>query len=127
MDMKVKLSLLWIFVMLNYIYADILTLMDGIFGESSDVSEFVLTQPMLFAASVLMEIGIAMVILSRLLPYTVNRWANIVAGTIKTLAVVGSLFVGSGPAPYYSFFAAIEIACTLYIVFIAWNWVEESI
>ena len=29
-DMRVKLSILWIFVMFNYLYADIVTLMDPV-------------------------------------------------------------------------------------------------
>lgn len=122
---KVKLSLLWLFVMLNYIYADILTLMDssvlkeilsGVIGAGIQV-----TPGFLLAGAILMEIPIAMIILSLLLKYKINRWANIIAGIIKTLAVFASMFVGT-PALYYIFFGIIEIFTTLYIVKIAWTW-----
>ncbi|MDH5678810.1 MAG: DUF6326 family protein [Nitrospinota bacterium] len=123
-NMKIKLSMLWLFVTLNYIYADILTLMDSsVLNKllTGQVDGMQITDDFLLIGAILMEIPIAMVVLSRLLAYRTNRWANIVAGVIKTAAVAGSLTVGE-PALYYSFFAAIEIACTAYIVWLAWNW-----
>jgi hypothetical protein len=124
MDMKVKLSLLWIFVMFNYIYADILTLMD-----SSALKELMtgyiggtqITPGFLLGGAILMEIPIAMVVLSRVLKYRANRWANIIAGSIKTVAVFSSIFVGT-PALYYIFFGTIEMVCTSLIVWYAWKW-----
>ena len=123
-NMKIKLSMLWLFVTLNYIYADILTLMDSsVLNKllTGQVDGMQITDDFLLIGAILMEIPIAMVVLSRLLAYRANRWANIVAGVIKTAAVAGSLTVGE-PALYYSFFAVIEIACTAYIVWLAWNW-----
>ena len=77
-------------------------------------------------AAVLMEIPIAMVLLSRLLNYSANRWANIIAGAIKTVVMIATMFVGSGPTLYYLFFGTIEIVCTSYNVMIAWNWREDQ-
>jgi hypothetical protein len=74
-------------------------------------------------AAILVEIFIAMVLLSRVLPYRANRWANIAAGTIMTAVQSVTLFVGI-PAPYYLFFSVIEIATTVLIVWFAWNWRE---
>jgi len=126
MDMKEKLSLLWIFAMFNYTYADILTLMDSsVLKEiiSGTVGGMELTQGFLFVASFLMILPIFMIVLSRILPYKNNRRVNIIAGIIKTLAVFGSTFVGT-PAAYYMLFGAIEIATTSYIVWISWKWKE---
>ena len=93
---KVKLSLLWIFVMFNYLYCDILGLMD-----SSLLNQFItgtvdgmqITQGFLFAGAILMEIPIAMIILSLVLNHKINRWANIAAGSIKTIAMLLTMFV----------------------------------
>jgi len=76
----------------------------------------------------LMETAIAMVLLSRILKYGANRWANIVAGVIHTVLVSWTLCGGTPPA-FYIFFAAIEILCTLFIIWYAWKWksVVESI
>src|SRR5664279_4216575 len=113
-DMRVRLSTLWIFAMLNYIYADIMTLMDPEILKrfiSGNMGPIQITEGFLFGAAVLMEIAIAMVLLSRVLEYRANRWANIVAGAIETAAVFASLFAGT-PVPHLLFFAVIEIACT---------------
>ena len=68
-----------------------------------------------------MEIPIAMVLLSRVLKYRANRWANIIAGTIMTVALILTLFVAV-PTLYYVFFSVIEITCTAVIVWYAWKW-----
>jgi hypothetical protein len=80
-----------------------------------------MTQGAVFAFAILMETAIAMVLLSRVLKYGVNRWANIIAGIIHTALVSYSLF-GQTPLPFYIFFASIEIPCTLFIIWYAWRW-----
>jgi hypothetical protein len=125
-DMKVRFSTLWIFAIFNYLYADIVTLMDPVFLKQIMVGQagsFQITQGFLLGAAILMETAIAMVILSRVLGYGANRWANIIVGVIHTAAVISSVFVGGTmPALYYIFFATIEIVCTSLIVWYAWTW-----
>ena len=126
---KVKLSLLWLFVLLNYIYADIMTLMDSsVLNEmiTGKVGGLQITQTFLFVGAILMEIPIAMFILSLILNYKINRLANIFAGTLKTLAILGTFSVGV-PTLYYTFFAIIEILTTSYIVYIAFKWSDVKI
>ena len=127
--MKVKLSTLWIFVMFNYLYADVMALMDPVLLNqflTGTINGLTINETFLLGAAVLMEIPIAMVLLSRLLNYSANRWANIIAGAIKTVVMIATMFVGSGPTLYYLFFGTIEIVCTSYIVMIAWNWREDQ-
>ena len=80
-----------------------------------------ITPGFLLAASILMEIPIMMVLLSRILKYRANRWANIIAGTIMSLVQILTVFSGA-PTIYYLFFSAIEVPCTLFIVWYAWWW-----
>ena len=80
-----------------------------------------ITPGFLLAAGALVEIPIAMVLLSRVLQHRANRWANVAAGTTMMIVQLGSLFART-PALYYVFFRAIEIACTVLIVWFAWNW-----
>ncbi len=127
-DRRVILSTLWIFVTLNYLYCDVLGLMDSeILNQflTGIVDGLVIDKNFLLGGAVLMEIPIAMVLLSRILNIKINRWANIVAALIKTAAMVLSLFVGS-PTGYYTFFAMIEISTTLFIVWYAWTWVNAE-
>lgn len=122
--MESRLSTLWIFVMFNYLYCDVLALMDA---ESlkgflnGNVGGIEVTQGFLLSASILMEIPMAMVLLSRVLNYRANRWANIIAGTLMTVVQISSLFFGSSPTAFYLFFSVIEISCTAFIVWYAWK------
>ena len=132
-DRKVILSTLWIFAMFNYLYADVyglffnpvlqkeLTkeLMAGYMGSIQITQEFVLV------TAVLMETAIAMVLLSLVLKYRANRWANIIAGLFHTAFVSWSL-IGETPTLFYVFFATIEITCTLFIVWYAWKWTNPE-
>ena len=123
-DMKVRLSTLWIFAVLNYLYADVLTLMDPVELRkimADNIGPFQMTQGFLLGAGILMETAIVMVLFSRLLNYRANRLANIIAGIIHTAAVFSSMFVGK-PSVYYLFFGIIEITCTLFIIGYAWRW-----
>ena len=127
--MKAKLSTLWLFAILNYLYCDIVSLMDsGLLQQylTGKVGGMQINQGFLLGASILMEIPIAMVLLSRLLGHKANRWANIIAGSIMTIVQVLTLFVGTSPANYYMFFSVIEIACTALIVWLAWKWVNTN-
>jgi hypothetical protein len=121
---KILLSTLWIFAMFNYLYADVITLMNptelrGILSGSAGPIQ--ITPEFLLVAAILMETAIAMVLLSRVLRYQANRWANILAGALHTIAVLASTLVGTPPI-YYLFFITIEVACTLFIIWYAWTW-----
>jgi len=130
MDMKARLSTLWIFAMLNYLYCDVVGLYDSAMLKelmTGHIGAIQFTQRFLLGVSILMEIPIAMVLLSRVLKYRANRRANIIAGTIMTVVQSSSLFFGTPPTIYYLFFSTIEIACTLFIVRCAWKWSEPEV
>ncbi|MCZ7402154.1 MAG: DUF6326 family protein [Candidatus Methanoperedens sp.] len=128
-DMKGKLSTLWIFVMFNYLYCDFMGLMDPELLKqymTGNVGGIQITQEFFLGAAILMEIPIAMVLLSRIFKYRANRWANIIAGTIMTAVQFSTLFFGSSPTIYYVFFSIIEISCTSLIVWYAWKWTNPE-
>jgi Family of unknown function (DUF6326) len=124
-DTKERLSLFWIFALLNYLYADVVALFD-IAGSRRPFEA--LPPWALMGSAVLMEIPIAMIVACRLLPFRANRLANIVAGTLLTLVngfltFVPPLFGARTPAlPEYLFFATIETVCTSVIIWQAWTW-----
>ncbi|MFC2152226.1 DUF6326 family protein [Bacteroidota bacterium] len=122
MDMKVKLSTLWIFVMINMIMADIVGFMnpgalESIIKGDVDVQ---ITQELLLIFSVLLEIPILMIVLSRVLNYKANRWTNIIASVITILFVVW----GGTTSLSYIFFASIEVVTMLLITWYAWKWAK---
>jgi hypothetical protein len=117
-DRKVVLSTLWIFAMLNYLYADVFTLF---FNPAAHKETLAMPQGAVLAFAILMETAIAMVFLSRFLKYGANRWANIIAGIFHTAFVAWSL-TGAAQPLFYVFFASTEIVCTLFITWYAWKW-----
>jgi len=116
-DPKVKLSLLWIFVVLLMAYADIVSLMD----PTSAIRERMVGAPMsagfLLAGAIVMVTSIAMVILSWVLNYKVNRWVTIVIGAFMIQQIVAG-----GHGLYYIFFETVEVACILLTIWFTWKW-----
>jgi hypothetical protein len=119
-DVRTRLSMLWVFLMFNYLYADVMALFDP--GVAKDA----MTAPALLAASFLMEIPMAMVLLSRTLAVRPNRWANAIAGVFLAVVAASTLVLVGPPTPYYVFFGAIEITCLLFVVWTAWRWAGPS-
>src|SRR5215813_12864302 len=127
-DTKERLSLFWIFALLNYLYADVVALF-AIVGSPNLADAPHLSPWALMGSAVLMEIPIAMIVACRLLPFRANRLANIIAGAILTLVNGFLTFVpplagwGRPPAfPEYLFFATIETVATSVIIWQAWTW-----
>src|SRR5688572_9533449 len=95
------LSLLWIFLLLNLIYCDIIVLHDGgvlqglIAGRAGALD---VTPTFLLLVSLLMEIPIAMVLVSRLAARAFNRIANIAAGVFMIVVQASSVLAGGDPA-----------------------------
>jgi len=126
-DTKERLSLFWIFALLNYLYADVLALFSFL-GSPNTAPH--LPPWALMGSAVLMEIPIAMIVASRLLPFRANRLTNIIAGLILTLVNGFLTFVlpltngdfRDPVFPAYVFFATIETVCTSVIVWQAWTW-----
>jgi len=120
---KIKLSVLWITLMMLYIYADILSLFSpGAVEEiiAGNMGPFPVTQVALLSASVLMIIPSLMILLSVLLKPKSNRIINLVAGFIYTAVSIGNL-IGETWI-YYLLFGIIEIAIGAAIIFSAWKW-----
>ena len=132
-DIKERLSQLWLFALLTYLYADVVALF-AIAGRPNSFEP--LPSWVLMGSAVLMEIPIAMILASRLLPFRANRIANIIAGVLLTSVngfatfVAPLLGLGRPPAfPEYLFFATLETVCTVAIIWQAWTWseVEDSL
>ena len=117
----VQLSTLWVLVMFNMVYADILGFVtpgaiEGLMtGYSGTVK---LTQELLFVSALLLEIPIVMIYLSRVLKYKMNRLINIIASILTILFVVA----GIEPEPFFLLFVAIEVVLMLLIIRTAWQW-----
>lgn len=124
MDKKALFSTLWIFVAVNYIFCDVFTLFHApdlnqfLTGHVGDIE---LTQGFLLTFAIIMEFAMVMIVLSRVLKYSLNRWFNIIGGIVFTLIQAGTLLDGNFTM-HYLFFSIVEISTTIYIGWAAWNW-----
>jgi hypothetical protein len=126
MDTKILLILLWVLYSLNFMYCDQLSSLEpGVLaGHMSGYTAggtVEITAAFLLGTAIMFEIPFLMIVLSWVLKYRVNRWANIIAGTLFVVAQFSSLFLGA-PSPMYIFYTTIEIAGLLLIVWNAWKW-----
>jgi len=127
-SMRSKLSTLWLFATVNYLYCDVVSLMDPALLKqyvAGTINGMVVSQGFLLGAGVLVEIPMAMIVMSRILGPTAVRWSSLVAASLMTIVQAASLFV-KAPAAYYVFFSVIEIGTTAAIVLLAWRWTAQK-
>jgi len=113
-DVKLKIILLWVVVSINMIFADIFSFMF--------LTEFPVTQEMMLVMAIIIEIPIAMIILSWVLKDKANRLTNIIASAIYVTFVI----FGRVEYLHYYFFATIEMGCMALIVWHAWKWPKQE-
>ena len=126
MNTKILLILLWVFYSLNFMYADVQSSLEpGVLAETmsgyTGGGTVKITDGFLLGVAIMFAIPVLMIVLSWVLKYRANRWANIIAGTLFVVAQIGSLFLGT-PSPAYIFYSTIEVAGLLLIVWNAWKW-----
>lgn len=119
LDVREEISLLWIVVMINMIFADILSFMLPSFlnGSLTGNTPFEITEGIMLVFALILEIPIAMIFLSRVLKGRANRWANIVASSITIIFIIG----GGSMVLHYMFFGTVEVLILLLIIKYAWK------
>ena len=125
MDMKALLSTLWIFVLFNILFRDIHEFIKPGFLEevmTGTVNGVQITEGLLLIGWIMAEIPISMVLLSRMLNYSVNRWANMIVGVITIVIVINN---GARDLDDV-FFAATEILALVLIIWYAWKWPKQN-
>ena len=123
-DVKIKLSALWVTLVLFYIYADILGFYTpGVIDKvvAGEIGGIQITEGFLFVMAIWMAIPSLMVFLSLTLKANVNRWANIVTG-ILSIAVLGATFFAGEFSTRYIFQAIVEGVLIVLIIWQAWMW-----
>jgi hypothetical protein len=118
---RLKLSALWVALMLLYIYGDLFgffeqqTLAQIMAGKAG----FIGTQNGLLAAAAVIAVPSVMVFLCLLLPFRVDRWINILFGAAYTIIILVTL---PGSWRFYTFLGVIEAVISLLIIWYSWKW-----
>ncbi len=119
---RILLSILWIFVILNFFARDIHELgRPGMLEQmmSGTIDGVVITEMLMLVGGIMIEIPILMTILALLLPRRINRWANIGVGGLTMLMIVS---MNLKPDLDNIFFMGIQLIALVAIVAIAWRW-----
>ncbi|ESA35306.1 hypothetical protein N836_12730 [Leptolyngbya sp. Heron Island J] len=123
--MKAKLSTLWMFFLFNIIFRDIHEFVEPGFMEevlTGTVNGNPITEHMLLLGGVMIEVPIAMVLLSRVLPYSANRWTNMIVAILY-----GVLVPAFGTTDLDdTFHLVMEIAALSLVIWSAWRWRNPS-
>ncbi len=127
-DRKTLLSMLWVFLTVNYIFCDVFTLHHAeslqqfLTGEAGGKK---ITEQFLLYFAFIMQIPMIMILLSRYLVYRLNKYLNIIAATITGSIQSVTLYMGG--TLHYIFFSMIEISIAVSIICIAVTWKKENI
>ncbi len=120
---------MWIFVLVNMIYADIMGMLRPGYLEFLDQMSQQLSGGAVLVFAILMEIVIVMIPLSRILNRNLNRWVHFVAIPLSILwVVVPSLMPSLGDTTplSYVFFATVEVVTMLAMLYFVWRWPKVS-
>jgi hypothetical protein len=99
--------------MINMLKADILSLyVPGAAEELARTAGDTPITTLMLGGAIMMEISIVMIILSRVLKYGINRWANIIVSVLTIAFIWG----GAAPYPHYIFIGAVETICLQLII-----------
>ena len=85
------LSILWVFIILNFFARDIHELgRPGMLEQmmSGTIDGVVITEMLMLLGGIMIEMPILMTVLTLLLPHGINRWTNIGVGLLTMVMIV---------------------------------------
>lgn len=120
-EMRIRLSLFWVGLMLTYLLGDVLR----IFAEEFRNAEFQgmktgMRQKMYLGIAVFMSLPILMVILSLMLDNPLNRWMNLIVSAIFFLFNLFGL--PSYKSAYDRFLIVVGLVINVVTAWQAWQW-----
>jgi hypothetical protein len=119
-EIRIKLSVLWVVLMLTYLLGDVLRIFSGDF-QPGEVQGMQVGQAAYLGMAALMVLPIVMAFLSLTLKQPVNRWTNIVLAVVFFLVNVVGL--PTYPSWYDRFLIVVGLVFNVLTVWYAWRWV----
>lgn len=118
-EAQIKLSALWVALMLTYLLGDVLRIFSGDFN-AGEIAGQPISPMMYLGLAVVMVIPVAMVFLSLTLNHRVNRWANI----IIAILLFGFNLIGlpTYSSAYDKFLIVVGLVFNALTVRYAWKW-----
>lgn len=123
-EIQIRLSTLWVCLMLTYLLGDVFRIFSGDFkpGEISGTMGSMKVSPkMWLGLAVVMVLPIVMVFLSQILPQPINRWVNIIVAVFFFL--FNLIGLPTYPSMYDKFLIVVGLVFNLVTIWYAWGWV----
>ena len=120
---RIKLSGLWVALMLTYLLGDVLRIFSGDFA-AGEVSGMEITQAMYLGMAVLLVIPVWMVFLSLTLPVRPIRWTNIILAVF--FFIFNLIGLPTYPSLYDQFLILVGLVFNALTVWYAWKWPQQS-
>jgi hypothetical protein len=119
-DIQVKLSAVWVALMLTYLLGDVIRIFSGDF-KSGEIGGKPVSQGMWLGIAAVMVIPAVMVVLSLMLNQPVNRWLNIgVAAFFFLFNIIG---LPTYPSAFDKFLIIVGLGFNIVTIWQAWNWI----
>ena len=122
-EVRIKLSALWVALMLSYLLGDVMRIFSGDF-EAGEIGGMQASQGLYLVLAILLVLPVIMVFLSLTVPNKVNRWANI----ILAIFLFGFNLVGlpGYPSAYDKFLIIVGLVFNALTVWYAWRWSRQE-
>jgi hypothetical protein len=119
-DVQIKLSALWVALMLTYLLGDVLRIFSGDFN-AGEISGMNASQALYLGLAILLLLPIVMLVLCLTLKKPVNRWANIIVAVL--LFLFNLVGLPTYPSLYDKFLILAGLVFNVLTVWYAWKWV----
>ncbi|MFO7656515.1 MAG: DUF6326 family protein [Bacteroidales bacterium] len=129
-NVKIKLSALWITIMFLFVYADLKAIYQtGTVGAiiKGEIIGLKIDQIFLLSSAILMSIPAIMIFLSLILKPKINRTINIIFATLFIIVNTGTYFTPGKLWYYYIYFTTIEYVISILIIWTAWKWPKNEL
>jgi hypothetical protein len=119
-EVQIKLSALWVALMLTYLLGDVLRIFSGDF-KPGEIGGMQISAWMFLGMAALFVVPVVMIFLSLTLGQPANRWANIIVPIVFFL--INAIGLPTYPGAYDKFLIVVGLAFNALTVWYAWGWV----
>ncbi len=120
-DIRIKLSALWVSLMLTYLLGDVLRIFSGDF-QAGEIGGMEISGTLYLGMAILMVMPIVMVFFSLTLPQKANRWVNIILAIF--FFVFNLIGLPTYPSLFDQFLIVVGLIFNLLTIWYAWKWPE---
>ena len=120
---KIKLSALWIALMLTYLLGDVMRIFSGEF-VAGEMGGGQASQGLYLGMAVLFVIPIIMVFMTLTLNYKANRWANFIFAIL--FFAINLIGLPGYPSYYDQFLIVVGLGFNLVTIWYAWKWSKRE-